>query len=395
MHPERLPDAHAGAVLYVGLHRNGAVDGFVYHSVLPRAHFMISTQLEEGLLGRLFFGGIAVVRDKDRARFPDYQARNQKALRQCQSLLRQGGQLFIFPEGTSTLGPRHLRFRGGAARVLADHLESGGTVRAVPLGVTYECPWALRSRAEVIVGNPIDTALDHALPARRRAAELHKRIRAALEDVGINVPSEEYQVLVQKLAHIATLSSPYGYFHAQKAFEREIPSGLRRAWEELQPQLEGRSLWHDRGIPLFPMHNVWLYAAFLAVLTPFVAAGALANCVPLAAGCWAGRRLADDTNVISLWRILVGVPLFLLWACLWAVAAVVSGGPLLFFGYILLTWIGLRSFYRFRKLSVAVHNGLRYPELLEPLLGFRQMVIDAVATVEQPELPAGGCPPGE
>src|SRR5436190_20533895 len=56
IYPERRPKQ--GPVLYLGLHRNGAVDGFVYHQVLPRAVFMISTQLRKSRFARLFFHGI-------------------------------------------------------------------------------------------------------------------------------------------------------------------------------------------------------------------------------------------------------------------------------------------------------------------------------------------------
>ena len=58
LHPERLPAV--GPVLYLGLHRNGAVDGFLYHDLVPRTVFMISTQLRRNPLGKLFFSGIAV-----------------------------------------------------------------------------------------------------------------------------------------------------------------------------------------------------------------------------------------------------------------------------------------------------------------------------------------------
>jgi hypothetical protein len=63
VHPDRLPGA--GAVLYLGLHRNGAVDGFVYDRVLRNPVFMISTQLRKNWFARLFFQGIAVTRTKD------------------------------------------------------------------------------------------------------------------------------------------------------------------------------------------------------------------------------------------------------------------------------------------------------------------------------------------
>src|SRR5215469_2043558 len=55
----------AGPILCVGLHRNGAVDGMVYKSVVPSATFLISVQLLRNPLGRLFFTGIPVTRAKD------------------------------------------------------------------------------------------------------------------------------------------------------------------------------------------------------------------------------------------------------------------------------------------------------------------------------------------
>jgi 1-acyl-sn-glycerol-3-phosphate acyltransferase len=95
--PERLPGA--GPVLYLGLHRNGAVDGFVYDRVLREPVFMISTQLRKNWFARLFFEGIAVTRTKDEGD----RALNDAALRQCLDHLRAGGKLFVFPEGTSSL----------------------------------------------------------------------------------------------------------------------------------------------------------------------------------------------------------------------------------------------------------------------------------------------------
>lgn len=49
--PENRPAA--GPILYVGLHRNGAVDGYVYKSLLPEAVFMISVQLRRNAIGRI------------------------------------------------------------------------------------------------------------------------------------------------------------------------------------------------------------------------------------------------------------------------------------------------------------------------------------------------------
>jgi len=166
-------------VLYVVLHRNGAVDGFVYHQVAPRGVFLISTQLLRSFFSRLFFSGIAVARDKDEGD----GSRNAAALHECVNLLADGGALIIFPEGTSSLGPRHLPFKSGAARLALDALAQGVPLRIVPLGIHYERAWAFRSKVEIVVGEPVPTIIPTALGDLGRLREMKRRISAALESV--------------------------------------------------------------------------------------------------------------------------------------------------------------------------------------------------------------------
>src|SRR5207253_5350070 len=135
-------------------------------------NFMISTQLRRHLIGRLFFTGIEVVRDKDEGE----SGTNIEALNHCMKLLRTGGALFVFPEGTSTLGPRHLPFKSGAARILATYLESGSPIQVVPLGITYECPCAFRSRVEVVADGPVGPELAGTPPPVGRLQELQAQL---------------------------------------------------------------------------------------------------------------------------------------------------------------------------------------------------------------------------
>ena len=103
LHHRHIPGR--GPVLYVGLHRNGAVDGFVYHQFVPRGVYLISTQLLRSLFARLFFCGIPIARKQDGGD----GSQNEAALRQCIQLLADGGELVVFPEGTSSLGPSSKR----------------------------------------------------------------------------------------------------------------------------------------------------------------------------------------------------------------------------------------------------------------------------------------------
>jgi 1-acyl-sn-glycerol-3-phosphate acyltransferase len=370
LHRERLPQN--GPVLFLALHRNGAVDGFVYHQTLCRPTFMISTQLQRGLLGQLLFPGIAVTRTKDEGD----RAGNAEALQECVNLLRTGGWLCVFPEGTSSLGPRHLPFKTGAAWLINEYLRSGGPpLHVVPVGIHYECPWAFRAKVEVVIGERISVVLPTTLGERAQLKEMKRRIEEGLGAVGVNVASEEYQDQVQRLAYVSTLATPRTYFRSLKAVEKEIPAPILQEWEGLQRGLrESRMLCHQ-GVPLVPMGPTIVYALALLVLAPVVAAAVLLNLPPFVAGWVAGKKLPDDRNVISLWKVLVGIPTFILWIGLITAVSLFAGKIAWLAAYGAITWAGVHLYYRVKKLAVAVHNGLVYPKLKPLMLRFRETVL--------------------
>jgi 1-acyl-sn-glycerol-3-phosphate acyltransferase len=372
LHPGRLPEG--GPALYVALHRNGAVDGFVYHQVVPRGIFLVSTQLLRGFFARLFFCGIAVARKHDE----EDHSQNDAALRQCIQLLADGGELIVFPEGTSSLGPSHLPFKSGAVRIALDALARGVPLRIVPLGIHYERAWAFRSKVEVVVGEPVSTELPAGLSELGRLKEMRRRMTIALESVGTNFASVEAQQNAERLAYAATLGTPRTYFDSLKSLETGVPEPLLARWRELEPHLASRRVLLHQGVPLFPTGPWVLYAALLLVLGPIVLAGALVNLPPLLAGWLAARKFADGPNVIALWRILVGLPLLVLWFGFVTVALLFLGGWWWLPGYALLTFAGLELLYRAKKLAVAVWNGLANRRLARRAREFHQTVLQTL-----------------
>jgi len=371
-HPERLPDG--GPALYVVLHRNGAVDGFVYHQLVPRGIYMISTQLLRSFFTRLFFSGIAVARSKDE----EDGGRNEAALRECVQLLKDGGELMVFPEGTSSLGPRHLPFKSGAVRLALDALAQGVPLRIVPLGIHYERAWAFRSKVEVVVGKPVLTEFTDGLSDLGRFRELKRRVTSALESVGADFAYAGEQGQAERLAYVATLGTKRGYFASLKALEAGIPDGLLECWGKLESRLAGHRVLLHQGVPLFPVGSWAAYAVLLVMLVPLVLAGGLLNFPPLLAGWLAARKFADDRNVIALWRILVGLPLGVVWFVGFGIVlAWVAGWPWLL-GYAVVTLAALKSLYRCKKLAVAVWNGLAQRGLAGPAREFHQTVLSTL-----------------
>ena len=127
-----------------------------------------------------------------------------------------------------------------------------------------------------------------------------------------------------------------------------------------------------------PMSPVWIYALLLLTLAPIVGVALLLNLPPFLAGWFAGRKFPDDRNVISLWRILVGIPLLVMWVAMICLSLILQHQLLLLGLYAAVTWLGLTLYYRVKKLAVAVHNGLRYPQLKSRLLAFRLTMLNAL-----------------
>ena len=311
-------DRPGEATLYVGLHRNGAVDGMVYKALVPRAEFMISEQLIRSAFGRLFFTGIPVAREKDVANGEndDRRKSNTDSLALCVEELKAGGALFILPEGTSDLGPRHLPFKPGVAHILARPLAAGVRVRVVPVGIFYQRPEAFRSDVTVVFGPDVDMPAGEARPR-----DLMQRITAALEAVGVNTETAEELHRVEVMASLAA-EKPGERFHQRlKALESaEMPQPVASAWRrviesDLSTNLE---------VPVVSQRGAPWSALWLLIQLPFVIAGFIVN-LPVVLGAWAaGRRFADARNTITLWRILIGMPLALVWLVTIATVALVT-----------------------------------------------------------------------
>ena len=367
---EHVPEE--GPVLALCLHRNGAVDGYVYRAAIARLIYLVRAKLRKGVVGKLFFSGMDVTRRGDGGRTEDILA----MITDCADALRAGSSLGIFPEGTSKLGPRHLPFKSGAARIAQACQEMGGSLTILPLGIHYECPWAFRSRVEVVVGPPVSLPPPVAGGSKgSHLREVRRLFTDALEEVGINVPDEETQDLLQKVAYAATLGTEVSYFSALKAMEKGIPPALVSAWRDFDTAAEGKRLFRHQGVPLFPSRWPGFYALAAVLLGIPVVAGALLNLPPLLLAWFAGKRFADDTNVISLWRILVGIPSFLLWLLAGLVLSGALGCVWMFPPYLGLTAFTIFGWYRFKKLAVAGWNGSICPEMTVRSHDLHQLVL--------------------
>jgi 1-acyl-sn-glycerol-3-phosphate acyltransferase len=357
---ERLPAQ--GPVLYLGLHRNGALDAVPYLMTAPHAAYLVSAQLHRTALGRRLFRGIAVSRHKDRNR--GIHANNAQALHPCVAHLQAGGQLFMFPDGTSSLGPRHLDFRSGAAAITAEAVNLGVPLTVVPLAVHYECAWAWQSRVAVVVGTPVEFSRSEALNPETAL----RRLTVALEKTGVNVASEEELQLIERLAYAASLVSDFSYAESLKHFELAVCPNIRRRDAELQATARIAGAKSYQGIPIVPFGTVLPSTLAWLALAPLMLFYSASNAPPALAACVAGRVLPDAKNMIALWRTIVRAPAALVWSLVVSGTLLALGHAGIACGYVGTSVLGTRAYRYFRQLSVAVYNGVFARAVRAPLL---------------------------
>lgn len=193
------PELPAGRpVLVVANHANGLLDPLlVVHGLGALPRFVAKAGLWRFPVLRPVLDGLGllpVVRRQDRAR---HHASNTDTFARAQRALADGATVAIFPEGTAHDEPHLLPLRSGAARLaLGARAEGAAGLVLLPVGLVFDDKLALRSRALVVVGEPIglDAWLaDRGEPTvddtdRRAVEDLTARIARGLNDV---VPSAD------------------------------------------------------------------------------------------------------------------------------------------------------------------------------------------------------------
>ena len=375
LHGEPLPK-RGQPILYLGFHKNGAVDGWVYKIALSRpVEFMVATKLMSNPLARIFFSGIEVTRRDDSGS----SASNRHGLQTAVSLLQQGGSLFIFPEGTSTLGHQHLEFMKGAALIASNALTVRSDLIVLPLSVYYATPQQWGGIAEVVVGPAItlsDLKEEGDKPLNTQA--IHQKIALSLDTLDPGFASEADQQLANELALLATLDDALPFSTALDSARNLLNSDAAKQWRSFKGECTECAGWNN--LPLFPHNSTAVQIAVFFFSGTAVIASALLNPIPLLAGVYAGRRFPDGPNVVLLWKSLSGISLFILlspftWLTLYYFGFQITWAILL---HSLITLLGCKNIETFKKSAVSLWNALRHKNRYDKFKHVRKAVCDEV-----------------
>ena len=331
-------------VVLVANHFNGAVDAVILMAALGEVpRFVAKATLWKPVLVRPFLallGLVPVYRPEDKQAGAD----NASMFGRAHSVLRRNNTLALFPEGTTHDRLELARVRTGAARIALGAAEAGiRGVLIVPVGLTYEDKLALRSRALVRIGAPIDVdALtpqladgrapddDDRVAVQRLTQVMEERLRAVtprysgtrdravlsiaaeirlrdqLKEPLALLPLSEREPLAQRLA-TAPEPARNEVLHALGIYNLYLDVyGLRD--DQLVPRVRRRWLL-QRALALT------LYVVLLGVV---MIVGFLVNALPTLAVASAGRRPLAPVSKGTV-RVLVAVATFL---PVWLVVAI-------------------------------------------------------------------------
>ncbi len=330
-------------VLVVANHFNALLDAvLVMHALGRLPRFVATAALWRPVWARPFLsvaGMVPIHRSSDERARP---GSNRATFELCHQQLARGNAVALFPEGRLSPVPRPQPVRTGAARIALGAREAGAAgLFVLPIGLVYEDKVALRSRALVRIGEPmdLDAALedldgvaagpDDTATVRRLTSEIEHRLRAVAPAY-----ADEREGAVLGLAAEIALREPDRLSPGQVPLSQreQLARHLAEApTPDRERVIDAVSRYH-LGLSLAGLDDAYLVADYrlrrlawllmstalrLLLIAPIAAVGAVVNVLPYWAVHWAGRMVANPAIRASV-RLLTGVALF---PATWVLAA--------------------------------------------------------------------------
>jgi 1-acyl-sn-glycerol-3-phosphate acyltransferase len=332
-----VPSHDVGGRLFGANHVNGLVDPIL---VLTQAPCVISPVAKSTLWNipvlRYLLDAVSAVPIVRRRDVPGKsEADNEAVFSRVAKHLTSGGNILIFPEGTSHNEPHLLHLRSGAGRMLA-RARAEGTTRPLTfqaVALEFDERDVFRSRALVLFG-PVRRLDD--LPGADLAAEVTEVMRADLSELLVEGATWEERVLLVRVAEMFANDARDRSLEnmnrigrrieeARRVLARSSPDDVRRIEERLRAygrRLDREELSDDRvarvaqGGGAGELPDRALRAALMILTLPLALFAAVVYWLPYQLPRFVTKKINGDPDTASTYKLGVGLVVYPVWAAL-------------------------------------------------------------------------------
>jgi glycerol-3-phosphate O-acyltransferase / dihydroxyacetone phosphate acyltransferase len=326
------PSEDTGGRVFVGNHANGLVDPVL---VITSAACRISP-VGKSTLWRIpglkwLLDAAEAVPIERRQDQPDKSAgSNEAVFDRIADWLSEGGNILIFPEGTSHSEPQLITVKTGAARMLARAYERGARdVSFQSVALEFDARDHFRSRALVLYG-PIRYASDFDATGEELVRTMTSALRDDLSELLVEGETWPERVMIARIAEMLTHESGERSLEKKNTIGRQVEAAnkalrgradfpldeLREAVDRYYALLEREGL-EDAQLA---SGNDDLGARGLAkavglvAAAPLAAVGAVLYWVPYQLPRLVAKKTRDDPDKISTFKLATGLVVYPLWA---------------------------------------------------------------------------------
>jgi glycerol-3-phosphate O-acyltransferase/dihydroxyacetone phosphate acyltransferase len=360
---EKIPSK--GPVIIISNHAASFLDAMIMGVKLRRPmHYYVRSDIFKSRLARFIFGKLHMIpiysREKDKGELH----RNADSFNIGEEVLRKGGVLLIFPEGTSRTERNLLPLKKGVSRIALQALEKGfeQPLVIVPIGIHYS-RHAFRSDLQLTTGDPVPIGHYREVYLNNPAKAVNlltEELEVHFEKVVLYIDQPQRTALLENCLGMAD-NERENYFRAADFQQQKRICAMVSSLDEDEFRLmEHKQSAYISALAVYGVHDKSFTEKGLSAIPPLL----LVLCFPLfAAGImlnvWpylAGRKVADKkvTRIDFYTSVLVAVSaiVYMLWMLVWlAIAVMIKSAwmAIIFLSAPLLAWVALWWAERYRN----------------------------------------------
>lgn len=360
---EKIPSK--GPVIIISNHAASFLDAMIMGVKLHRPmYYYVRSDIFKSRLARFIFSKLHMIpiysREKDKGELH----RNAESFNIGEEVLRKGGVLLIFPEGTSRTERNLLPLKKGVSRIALQALEKGfeQPVVIVPIGIHYS-RHAFRSDLQLTTGDPVPIEHYREVYLNNPAKAVNlltEELEVHFEKVVLYIDQPQRTALLENCLGMADNEQENHFRAADFQRQKKICAMVSSLDEDEFRIMEQKHSAYITALTVYGVHDKSFTDNELRVISPLL----LVLCFPLfAAGImlniWpylVGRKVADKkvTRIDFYTSVLVAVSAIchMIWIMVWLAVAVIIKSPwmaMIFLSAPMLAWVALWWTERYRN----------------------------------------------